>query len=317
MAPARRTRLFAAFGGAMAEPIEQWWRWSVTAPYQVRWDRRPYRSSSPATGAEGRVAHLVQVLRSTSSYPDRDVVWFARWAPYVDHAWTPDLGLGPVFAAAIAAGRTDVRDALLASAHGRDEVGGMGSHVVVGLLAAPDPAGWEVVEALLWRPSARRACASRCWKPSTWRTPRPSCGCSASSSSTGWSASPRPCAPCRCGPVKSSTCARRPWCSTWSPGCAGCSRPRRRPPTSPASPTRSRRSSPCGPWRSATCSPPSTPPFPCCGRATPTCGTPQPGSSSRPAFDAATSCSPRSWPTPTHECSPSRCTTTESTSTAT
>ena len=77
------------------------------------------------------------------------MVWFAQWAPYVDHAWSPDLGLGRVFAAAIAAGRTDVRDALIASAHGRDEVGGMGSHVVVGLLAAPDPAGWEVVEALL------------------------------------------------------------------------------------------------------------------------------------------------------------------------
>ena len=149
MTPTRRTRLFASFGAAMAEPIEHWWRWSVTAPYQVRWDRRPYRSSSPATGAEGRVAHLVQVLRSTSSFPDRDVVWFAQWAPYVDHAWTLDLGLGPVFAAAIAAGRTDVRDALVASAHGRDEVGGMGSHVVVGLLAAPDPVGWEVVEALL------------------------------------------------------------------------------------------------------------------------------------------------------------------------
>ncbi len=149
LAPARRTKLFASFGAAMAEPIEQWWRWSVTSPYQVRWDRRPYRSSSRVTGAEGRVAHLVQILQSTSSYPDRDVVWFAQWAPYVDRAWSPDLGLGRVFAAAIAAGRTDVRDALVASAHGRDEVGGMGSHVVVGLLAAPDPAGWEVVEALL------------------------------------------------------------------------------------------------------------------------------------------------------------------------
>jgi len=57
--------------------------------------------------------------------------------------------VGLLLASEISAGNTPIRDMLIDSAQGRDEVGAMGHQVVIGLLASSDPASWAVVESML------------------------------------------------------------------------------------------------------------------------------------------------------------------------
>src|SRR5690606_22325779 len=81
--------------------------------------------------------------------------WFAAWAPHLNvaHPTAPvPLDLGPVLAAAIDRGGATgeaVFQTLIESGNGEHAVGGMGRHVIVGLLRSSRPDGWEYVEAML------------------------------------------------------------------------------------------------------------------------------------------------------------------------
>jgi HEAT repeat protein len=149
---AMRAREREALGEALlpglGAHLERMWKAGRDRPYQVGWERRAFRAPSvPAVTLDARQARLVFVVKSLEGY-EPDPVWVARWAPHLH--W--ENGFGPFLAAVIDAGGVEadaVFEVLIASAEGEDEVGGMGRHVVGGLLSASRPDGWEFVERLL------------------------------------------------------------------------------------------------------------------------------------------------------------------------
>ena len=118
------------------------------APYQRGWDRRAYRSPDPADG-RGTVARAGDAARPRLPVPPTAhlagvVAMHVAVAP-----------LGGVLASAIDAGNREIAAILRDSLQGRHPVSGPSTQAYAALLAADDPAGWEVVETLAV--SAQRA----------------------------------------------------------------------------------------------------------------------------------------------------------------
>lgn len=144
MTAARRARLLAYITPEIDEEVGRWWTWAVSRPYQTGWLRRGFRSPDPADSAMARFGQLTAYSVGARTYR-QPLTWFASWAGHLrdGHAFSELL------ASAIDAGDHDVRERLVDQAFGRDEIGGMGRHVVLALLAARDPDGWSAIERLL------------------------------------------------------------------------------------------------------------------------------------------------------------------------
>jgi len=160
LSPAERLTVFTAFIPAIATVVEAGWQLLARLPYQTGYLRKAFRlrddgGVGSATAAT-RQAWLSALLDIAGPFRDKDVPWLAAWAPsiggahgYRGYASQP---LGILCAATIDAGGArgqEVFDVLVGSARGEHPVGGMGRHVVTGLLAASRPDGWEQVERLL------------------------------------------------------------------------------------------------------------------------------------------------------------------------
>lgn len=140
----KREKVLSAISPELGKDLARWWEWSVHQPYQRGWQRRAYRSSDPADSLSARWLELRQYLRHAVEYP-QPIEWQAAWALHLG----PHIPLGSLFASAIAHGNRDVAQILTASVRGEHETGGPSHSAFIGLMAAPDPAGWAEVERLL------------------------------------------------------------------------------------------------------------------------------------------------------------------------
>lgn len=152
MSSANRQRVFTALFPKLGAYIEKGWQLFQRLPYEADYDRKGFRApTDPEAHRDERFNWVQSVIASFKNY-DQDVAWCAAWTPHVSGGYYNAQQLGLLFAAAIDAGGKDgdeVFDILKQSATNEHEVGHMGRHVILGLLAASRPEGWEFVEKLL------------------------------------------------------------------------------------------------------------------------------------------------------------------------
>ncbi|MHC4866998.1 MAG: DUF5724 domain-containing protein [Planctomycetota bacterium] len=146
-----RLSIFEALFPSIAVHVEYAWQMQKKMPYMHGFINRSFRAPNmPEASRMARVHWLKDLVCMTQGY-DKDVCWFAQWAPYLAH-WLAGENLGVLFAAAIDGGGRegeDVYETLVASARGDHEVGAMGRHVTRGLMTCSRQDGWEFVEKLL------------------------------------------------------------------------------------------------------------------------------------------------------------------------
>jgi hypothetical protein len=144
-----RRKLLKALLLNMADEAEATWNLFDQLPYQIGFNRRPFRLPGQ-NATRARAEWLTRLVSVTKNYPEQDVLWFAAWAPYLGYG-APDA-LGYLFAGCIDQGddkSQQVYDILISSATGQHEIGAMGRHVVRGLLCSSRPEGWDFIIKLL------------------------------------------------------------------------------------------------------------------------------------------------------------------------
>jgi hypothetical protein len=139
-----RERVMTALAPELGSDLARWWEWSSGQPYQRGWLRRAYRSSVRGDSLEARWTELRQFLSHAVTYP-QPLQWHAEWALHLGD-YVP---LGGLFASAIADGDVAVAQVLQASVRGEHDISGPSRNAFIGLLSAPDPAGWSEIERLL------------------------------------------------------------------------------------------------------------------------------------------------------------------------
>lgn len=139
----------------LGDSLASWWVAAKAQPYARGWSRRAFRApGAPGLSREQRINDLTRVVAGAGPY-GRSPEWFAAWAPYLNvaHPTAPvPLEIGPVLAAAIDSGGSTgeaVFRTLVESGSGDHAIGGMGRHVIVGLLRCARRDAWEYVEAML------------------------------------------------------------------------------------------------------------------------------------------------------------------------
>jgi hypothetical protein len=146
LSASRRVRAFDALLPNLGDDLEAMWQAGAALPYEGGYGRRGFRApSAPHVSLPRRFERTRHVVWGVQRYSVPDVVWLARWAPHVTY-WD---SVGTLLGAAIDRGVDAVFDVLVASAHGEDEVGQMGAHVVRGLLTSSREEGWELIAQML------------------------------------------------------------------------------------------------------------------------------------------------------------------------
>lgn len=150
-----RTALMRALHPGLSDALSRWWVDARAQPYGWGWHRRAFRApNAPHLTREPRALQLVALVAGAGPF-DQPPEWFAAWAPYLsvaDPAAPRPLDLGPVLAAAIDGGGPSgdaTFGVLVDSGNGDHPIGGMGRHVIAGLLRSGRPDGWAFVESLL------------------------------------------------------------------------------------------------------------------------------------------------------------------------
>ncbi|HEC08023.1 MAG TPA: hypothetical protein ENI86_00480, partial [Acidimicrobiales bacterium] len=133
--------------------LAAWWKAAVSQPFG--WGPGAFRApSDPALTRDRRIRDLKDLVGTAGPHAE-PLEWFAAWAPYLsvpDRFVVEPVDIGPLLAAGIDAGGP-VGEAtfrtLIDSATGEHPIGGMGSHVIVGLLRSSRTGGWEFIESML------------------------------------------------------------------------------------------------------------------------------------------------------------------------
>jgi hypothetical protein len=153
--PAQLTAVMEAVHPELGSTLARWWVDARTQPYSSGWTRRAFRAPNhPALTQPARIELLAELAHGAGPYR-HGPEWFAAWAPYFEltHLHGPGgFALGPVLAAAVDTGGATgeaVFETLIASGNGEHPIGGMGRHVIIGLLRAGREDGWAFVESLL------------------------------------------------------------------------------------------------------------------------------------------------------------------------
>ena len=146
-----RLQFFETLAPGLGTVIERGWQMHERLPYQGGYDRKPFRAPGhPDALIMHRIRWLAELLRAVGPY-QKNIAWFAAWAPFLAHGRLAD-SLGILFAAAIDGGGSEgeeVFQILCASGRNEHEIGGMGRHVTRGLLDASRPDGWQFIENML------------------------------------------------------------------------------------------------------------------------------------------------------------------------
>ncbi len=152
----QRAKLFGALFPNIAEQVDAAWELLKRAPYSGGYVRKAFRTPAfPGAPLEARCDWASSLFGLTSRY-QADIVtcpWLAAWAPFLDEYYGREQDtIGRLLAGAIDAGgpvADEVFEILTASACNEHEIGGMGAHVIRGLLSASRPEGWELIEKTL------------------------------------------------------------------------------------------------------------------------------------------------------------------------
>jgi hypothetical protein len=146
-----RLQFFETLAPGLGTVIERGWQMHDRLPFQGGYERKPFRAPGhPDAIITRRINWLVETLRIVGPY-QKNIAWFAAWAPHVAHYRLADA-LGILLAAAIDGGGSEgeeVFQILCASGRNEHEIGGMGRHVTRGLLNASRPEGWQFIENML------------------------------------------------------------------------------------------------------------------------------------------------------------------------
>jgi hypothetical protein len=146
-----RVKFFETLAPGLGALTERGWQLFDRLPFQGGYARKPFRAPGhPEALIHRRLHWVLELLKIVGPY-QKDVAWFAAWAPHLAHYTAAD-NLGILLAAAIEAGGSEgeeVFQILCASGHNEHQIGGMGRHVTRALLNASRTDGWEFVEKLL------------------------------------------------------------------------------------------------------------------------------------------------------------------------
>ncbi len=155
LAPGQLSSVMEALHPRLGAALASWWVAAQAQPYGRGWRRRGFRApGSPALSREQRTDDLVGLVAGAGPFSEPPE-WFAAWAPHlnVTGPTAPTaFAIGPVLAAAIDEGGApgqETFETLVESANGDHSIGGMGRHVIVGLLRSGRPDGWELIESML------------------------------------------------------------------------------------------------------------------------------------------------------------------------
>jgi Family of unknown function (DUF5724)/Domain of unknown function (DUF4132) len=151
-----RSQLLSALHPGLGPAIARWWTDGQERPYQRGWSRKGFRIlGSPQATRPARLDELTQLLTLTGPY-DADPVWLAIWGGYRlgprHYSMFGQKVIGDLLASAIDLGgqaADETLATLLESGNGEHPTGMMGRHVIVALLGAARPEGWEFTERLL------------------------------------------------------------------------------------------------------------------------------------------------------------------------
>jgi hypothetical protein len=156
LSAAERGELLSALHPGLGAALARWWTDGQERPYQRGWSRKAFRVlGAPHVTRHVRLDELTQLLNLTGPY-EADPAWLAIWGGYrlaPRHYWPfGQKVIGDLLASAIDLGGPQAEEtlaALLEIGNGEHPVGMMGRHVIVALLAAARPEGWEFTERLL------------------------------------------------------------------------------------------------------------------------------------------------------------------------
>ncbi len=151
-----RSRLLTALHPGLGAALARWWTDSQERPYQRGWSRKGFRVLGfPSLTRRVRLDELTQLLTLAGPY-DADPVWLAIWGGYQlaprYYSMFGQKVIGDLLASAIGLGGPageETLATLLEIGNGDHPTGMMGRHVIVALLGAARPEGWEFIERLL------------------------------------------------------------------------------------------------------------------------------------------------------------------------
>ena len=156
LSAADRGELLTALHPGLGLALARWWTDGQERPYMRGWARKAFRIlGSPQVTRPVRLDELTQLLSLAGPY-DADPAWLAIWGGYQlvprQHWASGQRVIGDLLAAAIDLGgpaADETLAALLEIGNGEHPTGAMGRHVIVALLGAARPEGWEFTERLL------------------------------------------------------------------------------------------------------------------------------------------------------------------------
>ncbi len=136
--------------------IESAWQLLKRFPYQETHGRKSFRAAGDESITFERRVSWLDDMMGVAAELKSDVLtpaWLAAWAPHLGRGYGAGHdSIGRLLAAVIDGGGKvgdEVFDILCQSIRNEHEVGGMGRHVIRGLLMASRPEGWELVEKTL------------------------------------------------------------------------------------------------------------------------------------------------------------------------
>src|SRR6185437_6186254 len=98
-----RSQFFETLAPGLGNIIERGWQIHDRLPYQGGYGRKPFRAPGHSQAfVMKRIRWVVEILRLVGPY-QKDIAWFAAWAPFVAHGRLAD-SLGILFAGAIDGG---------------------------------------------------------------------------------------------------------------------------------------------------------------------------------------------------------------------
>jgi hypothetical protein len=152
-----RASVMSALHPGLGTVLARWWTDEQARPYERDWRLKAFRAPrSPEVSRYQRGTDLRTIVHLAGPF-DADPAWLAAWGGHLaarqGSNWTSvPAALGALLASAIDLGGAAGERALATLAdvgHGTDPVGIMGQHVIVALLGAARPEGWDFIERLL------------------------------------------------------------------------------------------------------------------------------------------------------------------------
>jgi len=152
----QRASVMGALHPGLGPALARWWADAQDRPYQRGWNRKAFRcAGSPELTVQGRGADLAGLIELLGPF-EADPVWLAGWGGHLaimGSSLSPTARtLGGVLASAIDLGGRSGEETLatlIEVGNGDHPVGIMGHHVIVGLLGAARPEGWDFIGRLL------------------------------------------------------------------------------------------------------------------------------------------------------------------------